>query len=570
MKPIKTVLVSLMLAAALMLLSGCHVLRIGSDYMEVPAAYDATQPVELTFWAKNDTNKVQTAVYTRAIETFEELYPNVKINLKLFADYGRLFEDVIANTRTNTQPNICITYPDHIATYMSESHAVLQMDNWIRDSRYGLGGSELLFDSPKEAEMVPEFMQECVLEDHYYALPYMRSTEALYVNLDMVEQLGYELPEVVTWDFIWEVSEKALEKNADGTYKINGQTTMIPFIYKSTDNMMITMLKQLDAPYSTEDGKVLIFNDTTTELLKEIYPHAKNKAFSTFAISSYPGNFLNAGQCIFAIDSTAGATWMGSDAPLLDIHEEQIKPFRLALRPIPQFDPEHPQMISQGPSICIFAKQNPQEVLASWLFVQYLLTNEVQLGYAETEGYVPVTLKAQQSEAYQEYLSRKGEDNDEHYIVKIEASELLMNHTEDTFVTPVFNGSANLRNAAGLLIEEITKNARRGKELNDQLITDIYQKVSKEERLDEIEVKKKTEPGEHTDDEPEEEQPAEEEKQEDTGATGAASARDLTNQELPTASKALLISVPAVWAVIGGFSVRDILKNRKDKKKQGK
>ena len=45
---------------------------------------------------------------------------------------------------------------------------------------------------------------------------------------------------------------------------------------------------------------------------------------------------------------------------------------------VPQIDPEHPQMISQGPSVCVFNTADPQEVLASWLFAQYLLTNDVQ------------------------------------------------------------------------------------------------------------------------------------------------------------------------------------------------
>ena len=65
-------------------------------------------------------------------------------------------------------------------------------------------------------------------------------------------------------------------------------------------------------------------------------------------------------------------------------------------------------MISQGPSICIFNKSDPQEVLASWLFTQYLLTNDVQIAYSQTEGYVPVTSKAQASAEYQDYLSRAG------------------------------------------------------------------------------------------------------------------------------------------------------------------
>ena len=113
-------------------------------------------------------------------------------------------------------------------------------------------GSEVLFDAPTQEEIVPQFLEECRLNGHYYAVPYMRSTEACYVNKDMVEALGYTLPETLTWDFVWEVSEAAAAtKGADGVYGVNGQEVLIPFIYKSTDNMMIQMLQQLGAGYST-------------------------------------------------------------------------------------------------------------------------------------------------------------------------------------------------------------------------------------------------------------------------------------------------------------------------------
>ena len=268
-----------------------------------------------------------------------------------------------------------------------------------------------------------------------------------------------------------------MAKNEDGTYKVNGQQVLIPFIYKSTDNMMIQYLHQAGADYSTADGQIGIFNDTTRQFLLTIAEHVKTGAFSTFKISSYPANFLNAGQCIFAVDSTAGATWMGSEAPLLDISEDALVEFETAVMPIPQLDTENPSMISQGPSICIFNKEDPQEVLASWLFAQFLLTNGTQIAYSETEGYVPVTLKAQQDPAYQEYLSRSGEDNLEHYHVKIDAAKLLMANTANTFTTPVFNGSTSVRDAAGLLIENVCKAQRRGQTVDeafmDNLRTDV-------------------------------------------------------------------------------------------------
>ena len=245
-------------------------------------------------------------------------------------------------------------------------NVVVPLDTLMYDEKYGFGGSELKFDSPSVDEIIPKFLNEGKIDGVQYALPFMRSTEACYVNKDLLESLGFTLPETLTWDFVFEVSEYALSlgKDEDGNYLANGQKTLIPFIYKSTDNMMISMLKQLEAPYSTANGEILLFNDTTKDILLEISKHAKTKAFSTFKISSYPGNFLNAGQCIFAIDSTAGATWMGADAPLVDIPDDQRIDFETAVMPIPQFDEENPQMISQGPSLCIFNKEDSGEVLA--------------------------------------------------------------------------------------------------------------------------------------------------------------------------------------------------------------
>lgn len=285
--------------------------------------------------------------------------------------------------------------------------------------------------------------------------------------------------------------------------------------------MMIQMLKQKEAGYSTENGEILLFGETTGELLQDIAVHAKSGAFSTFKISGYPANFLNAGQCIFAVDSTAGATWMGTDAPLSDISEDKLVRFETAVMTVPQFDTANPQMISQGPSVCIFNKADPQEVLASWLFAQYLLTNDVQIAYAETEGYVPVTSKAQESEEYRNYLADCGKDDGTHYEVKIKAARLLLENVGHTFVTPVFAGSASLRDAAGQLIENSVKSVRRGQDIDSEAITELYSDIASLYRLDQT-----------------------------GGRHGQLSAGKADLGTLPAASVLLLSALAVTWALI--------------------
>ena len=527
---VRALFLALLVLCCMLPLSACHGSRERAAFA-VPETFDSTKHYDITFWAKNDTNKTQTAIYQKAISDFQALYPNITVNMRLYTDYGRIYNDVITNIATNTTPNVCITYPDHIATYMTGSDVVVPLNDLFADAKYGLGGSELCFDGPTVDEIIPQFLSECTIGSIYYAVPYMRSTEACYVNKTMVEKLGYTLPETLTWDFVWEVSEAAAAKDADGNYLVNGQKVMIPFIYKSTDNMMIQMLRQKGAGYSTPSGEILIFNDTTRELLFDIAGHVKNGAFSTFKISSYPANFLNAGQCVFAVDSTAGATWMGSDAPLLDISADKVVDFETAVLPVPQFDPGDPAMISQGPSVCVFNKSDPQEVLASWLFTQYLLTDEVQIAYAETEGYVPVTAKAQSNAAYRDYLSRSGEDNDLHYDVKIAASQLLMANTEHTFTTPVFNGSTSLRDAAGQMIEEVTKSVRRKQTVNEAYMDKLFSDVNALYRLDQISI--------------------------------SASGGKADLGPLPSTSVTLLSTLAVVWVLILFYIVLDWIRRRR-------
>lgn len=522
MKKITSVLLALCLCLCM---TACHG-SVEEKVFQMPENFDTSQNLEISFWAKNDSNANQVNIYKQTIADFEALYPNITVNLKLYNDYGLIYNDVITNIATDTTPNVCITYPDHIATYLSGSDTVVPLNDLMADKAYGLGGSALKYDSPTREQIVPQFLGECEFNGYYYAIPYMRSTEACYVNKTYVEALGYTLPKTLTWDFIWEVSEAAIEKDAQGKFKVNGQKTMIPCIYKSTDNMMITQLKQLEAGYSNEMGDILLFNDTTKGILNTISQHAGTKAFSTFKISSYPGNFLNAGQCIFAIDSTAGATWMGPHAPMMDIHKTAITDFELEVMTVPQYDTENPKMISQGPSICVFNKSDSQEVLASWLFAQYLLTNDVQIAYAQTEGYVPVTLKAQESDTYQDYLSRKGEDNGLYYDVKINATQLLLDNTQNTFVTPVFNGSASVRNAAGQLIEEVTKTMRRGGTVDEKYIDDLYTEMTALYRLDQI----------------------------------GKSDRRITLGKMPATSIALLVTLAVCWISMG---VSVVLNNKK-------
>ena len=101
-----------------------------------------------------------------------------------------------------------------------------------------------------------------------------------------------------------------------------------------------------------------------------------------------------------------------------------------------------------------------------------------------------VTLKAQKSEEYVDYLNKSGSDNETHYSVKIDAVKMLMENQANTFVTPVFNGSASLREASAEMIERVVKSVRRKETVDDAYIDALYKDIPVRFHLDGNDIKK--------------------------------------------------------------------------------
>ena len=115
------------LLMCLTVLTACHH-QVDRASFTIPESFDESTPVEIVFWAKNDTNQTQTDIYKQAMADFEALYPNVKVTMRLYTDYNQIYRDVLTNISTDTTPNVCITYPDHIATYLTGSNVVAPLD----------------------------------------------------------------------------------------------------------------------------------------------------------------------------------------------------------------------------------------------------------------------------------------------------------------------------------------------------------------------------------------------------------------------------------------------------------
>ena len=505
----------------------CHGGKKSNAFI-TPDEFDESREYTIEFIAKNDNFPEQKKEIQRTIEEFNKYYPNIHVNVQNKSNYDEIYQIVLNNIQTKTTPNVCMTYPDYIAVYNVGDNIVVPLDDLMSDAEYGFGGSKLKYSAINRSDLYDKFMNELVIDGSQYAIPFMRSSEALYINKTMYEEeLGLTMPDEFTWDDLWYACEVAKEKHPESSF--------IPFIYKSTDNMFIQLAYQMGFDYTTSNGDILLFNDEAKSLLLDLQDKFKRGLFNTFKYVSYPGESMNEGNTLLAIDSTAGATWIGTYCTSSD-HAGDKSEYVTEVKRVPQVDLNNPKMISQGPSICIFNKNDPQEVLASWLFVQFLLNEETQVNYSKTEGYIPVNKKATETEEYQYYINHPNNkpittEEKVYYDVKIKAANIVRNNVEYSFVTPVFNGSSLVRRASGDLIEKVIFDVKtKSSNINDSnYIDQVISLIKDQYKLDSIKV-------------------------------GTNVKKDTP---LPSGSIVLIVTLSIVWVGLGTYYILNYLNNKK-------
>ena len=85
MKRTRKILAAILLVlVCLSSLSGCHGRKEETAAFTVPEAFDTSKDYEITFWAKNDTNKTQTDIFFQSIDFFQVLFSYFSVSLRLY------------------------------------------------------------------------------------------------------------------------------------------------------------------------------------------------------------------------------------------------------------------------------------------------------------------------------------------------------------------------------------------------------------------------------------------------------------------------------------------------------
>ena len=391
------------------------------------------------------------AILDTAIADFNKIYPNITIEHQSFGDYNGVRDQIKTEIAVGNQPHLAYCYPDHVALY-NMAGAVQTLDVFMNDGTVGYTQAQL-------DDFVQAYLNEgkAFGDGKTYCLPISKSTEVLYYNKTFFEQYAgapYYLKVPTTWDEMEETCKKIKEIDPN----------CIPLGYDSESNWFITMCEQYGSDYTSATGENFLFNNQTNiDFVTRFRTWYQNKWVTTEELSggytsalftgdsstSTEGSEATKGtRCYMCIGSTGGATYQ---QPTQTNGEFE---FEVGIVSIPQVNPAKPKVISQGPSICMFKQENPQEMVAAWLFAKFLTTDHTFQGsYSISNGYAPVIKSVKNNKAYADFLAKGEKDgttNITAYAVKV-----AIEQENAYYASPAFNGSSVARDQVALLLQKV-------------------------------------------------------------------------------------------------------------------
>jgi multiple sugar transport system substrate-binding protein len=353
-------------------------------------------------------------------------------------------------------------YPEHVASY-NKSNITVSLDDIIENEQYGFAGTQVKFAGPQQEDFVSGFWAEgCQYEDgKTYTVPFLKSTESLFYNKTFFEEHNLTVP--TTWEEMWETCARIKEIDPSST----------PLGYDAEANLFITLAETYGYDYTKAEGDYFYFNNEGMRgLMKQFKEYFDKGYFTTGQVSGYyyTSSAFASKTMYMSIGSSAGARYQVSNDGS----------FETGIASIPKAAGKKQACVSQGPSLVFFRRNNSQEVIASWLFTQYLLRPEAQAKFSFVTGYLPVTKTAMETSYYQEFLSRAYNEDGTLNDINAATSLKAVENYDYYYSSAVFVGSAAARDIVDNLVINILGDRNMTVDNMDTKIKEYFDAAIKE------------------------------------------------------------------------------------------
>lgn len=361
---------------------------------------DLDGEVEVVFWHGMGGGQEETLV--KLTEQFMEENENIKIDLQNQGNYGDLSQKLVATSQSPSDlPTITQAYPDWVLPMINEG-LVIPLDEYINHEEIGFDNWEDVLGGLREG---------VEYEGKIYGIPFNKSTEVIWYNKTLFDELGLEVP--TTFEELEEVSKT-----------ITAEKGIPAAGFDSLANFMSTYLINNGVEF---DADLDITGDAVKEAAQYHMDGIEGEYFRIAGTDRYLSGPFASEQMAMYIGSNAGETY---------VSEGVDGKFEYAAAPYPS-----EKSIQQGTDIYMFENATPEQRTAAYEYLKYITSKDAQIEWALGTGYMPIRESAIQDEAY----STSGSA----------IAPILEEATKDLYTRPLAPGSQQAYNDMGAMLEEL-------------------------------------------------------------------------------------------------------------------
>lgn len=285
--------------------------------------------------------------------------------------YNDLEDAFNAAVQSGDLPDLVTGYTNAMANWYAVD-SIVDLTPYINDSYFGLTDEEkaAFFGGSMEGGKAPDGTQ--------FAFPISQSENVLFYNSGWAKELGFDNPPANYEEFKAQACAAAEANNADdnpdndgtgGLVLYAGASNVASFVFANGGNM----LNAAGDGYDFTDQTVV----DVAEFWKDLWDNG-----CAYPTESYPNPEFATRKALFTMSSTAGLPYQIAAFEAEDAIQDEW-----TIAPFPGKD--------GGKSVDLFgqyvaiANTNPERMMATWVFVKYLTSPEVQAKWIEGSAYYP-------------------------------------------------------------------------------------------------------------------------------------------------------------------------------------
>ncbi len=294
------------------------------------------------------------------------------ITVEDFAQGGQsdLEEAVNAAIATGELPNVTLGFANAMSNWYSVG-VIAPINDYLSDPDYGLSDEAMagLYAGP--------FNQGTLADGTQIGIPMHQSEQVIFYNFSWARELGFDAPPATSAEFK-EQACAAAEANANDDDPDNDGTGGL--VHFPGASNIAAWVFAFGGDLVNEAGDAYTLNSPVVKDVALFLWDLENSG-CTFATDSFPNPEMATRKALFTTSSTAGIPFQAS------AFEDAGNDDEWGLIPFP--GPDGNLAVNAFGQLIGIVDTNEEQNLASWLFIRYLTSPEVQAKWINFTAYFP-------------------------------------------------------------------------------------------------------------------------------------------------------------------------------------